>query len=313
MTSISLITVTYNSAHEIEDFVESVHQQNESIELWIVDNASKDNTVTIINKLANKYSWIKIITSPDNVGLAAANNMPIRHLTGDFTAIVNPDVVLHPGSMSALRSYLQLNDDVVAVAPVNVYANGEPHTSFHRHWTLFHLFIWRMLPGRLTHWIYRAIRRYDEQNVLFASGSCIMMRTNDFQAIDGYDPVYFLAVEDVCDLCIRLRQGDRRKRVVLTPKATITHLVSRSSKGAPFIVLWKSACGSIYHFNKHSGLLAGCIAYAIQFTSTLIRLASNGLMVLRNTAYRDNFINNLNVIKNLVTQNPLKRHQKDHS
>lgn len=306
MTSISIITVTYNSAEEIEDFVESVRLQNESLELWIVDNASKDDTVKIINNLATKYSWIKLIINTENEGLAVANNMPIKRLAGEFTAIVNPDVILHPNTLLTLKAFLQAQVDVVAVAPVNVYADGAPHTSFHRNWTLLHLFIWRMLPGRLTHSIYRFIRKYNEQDVLFASGSCIMMRSIDFQVIDGYDPMYFLAVEDVCDLCIRLRQGDPNKRVVITPTATITHLVSRSSVGVPFIVLWKSACGSIHHFKKHGGPLAGRIAYTIQFTSTLFRLAGSWLMSFRTPGYINNYNNNLNVLKRLISENPLK-------
>jgi len=310
MTSISIITVTYNSAEEIEDFVESVRLQNQSVELWIVDNASKDDTVSIINNLATKYPWVKVLVNTENVGLAAANNMPISRLSGEFTAIVNPDVVLHPDTLVTLKAFLQEHVDVVAVAPVNVYADGEPHTSFHRNWTLLHLFIWRMLPGRLTHAIYRIIRTYTQQDVLFASGSCIMMRTNDFQVIHGYDPMYFLAVEDVCDLCIRLRQGDPNKRVILTPTATITHLVSRSSVGVPLIVLWKSACGSIHHFNKHAGPLAGRIAYIIQFTSTLFRLTGSWLMSFRAPEDLNSYNNNLSVLRLLINENPLKSEKK---
>ena len=310
MTTLSIITVTYNSAGEIEDFIESVRMQNESIVLWIIDNASKDNTVEIVRNLVLRYSWIKLIASPINIGLAAANNMPLNLLQGDFTAIVNPDVVLHPGSLRALRIYLQKHKDVVAVAPVNLYADGQPHTSFHRHWTLFHLFLWRILPGQLTHSIYRAIRKYDEQDVLFASGACLLLWTKDFQGIGGYDPEYFLAVEDVCDLCIRLRKGNRAKRVVVTPSATITHLVSRSSSGVPFILLWKSACGSIYHFHKHNGYLGGCIAYAIQFSSTLMRMTASWFMSYWMPEYRHNFDNNLLVLKGLINTSPLRSKSK---
>lgn len=301
MIEISIITVTYNSAGEIEDFVESVNNQALKVELWIVDNASTDTTVEIVKNLLNKYPWIKLITNKTNIGLAAANNAPLELLSGKFTTIVNPDVVLHTGALAALTLHLQNNQDVVAVAPLNLYGDGSPHTSFHHNWTLIHLLLWRILPGSLTHAIYRAIRTYKEQNVLFASGSCIMMRTEDFTAIGGYDPMYFLAVEDACDLCIRLRKGDNSKRVVLTPKATITHLVSRSSIGAPYILLWNSACGSIYHFRKHYGFLSGLAAYAIQFTSSVIRLINSALMSLFFPAYRSNYLNNLKVLKGLLS------------
>lgn len=308
--SISIITVTYNSALEIEDFVQSVQSQQEDIELWLVDNASTDNTVEIIRRLEQQHPWIRVVANKDNLGLAAANNMPLGKLNGTYTAIVNPDVVLHSGAMNALRTHLMLHPAAVGVAPVNLYPDGQPHTSFHRHWTLWHLALWRLMPARFTHAIYRRLRRYTEQNVLFASGSCLMIRTADFEAIKGYDPMYFLAVEDVCDLCIRLRQGDNTRTVVVTPRATITHLISRSSVGAPFIVMWKSACGSIYHFRKHQGLMAGCVAYAIQFTASFMRLTIALLMSLKNKSYRPNIKNNFKVLKGLLLDSPLNTIEK---
>lgn len=297
---ISIITVTFNSEHEIKNFVESINIQGVETELWVVDNASKDNTVKVVQNLAEIYPWVKLIANKENIGLAAANNLPIKLLAGRFTAVINPDVILHENTLSILKNFLEMHDDVVAVAPVNLYDNGKPHTSFHRKWTLIHLFVWKLFPGKFVHAIYRMIRRYDEQNVLFASGSCIMTRTELFQAIAGYDPEYFLAVEDVCDLCIRLREGDNSKRVVLTPSAKITHLVSRSSNGVPLILLWNSAYGSIYHFHKHGGFIAGKIAFIIQFASSLIRLLSSFVVSFFKPTYLHNVKNHLNVINRLV-------------
>lgn len=303
--SISIITVTYNSAGEIEDFIESVRAQKESIILWIIDNASTDNTVEIVSNLASRYSWIKLIASPINMGLAAANNMPIKKINSDFTAIINPDVILSFDALTALKNYLLQHDDVVAVAPINVYAYGDAHTSFHKNWTLMHLVTWRIFPSFLTRRIYGKIHKYCEQNVLFASGACILFRSMDYQAIEGYDPEYFLTVEDACDLCIRLRQGDESKRVVVTPAAQVTHLGARSSSGLPFIVLWHGARGSIYHFHKHHGLLVGILAYFIILFSILIRFLISIPGSIFSKQQRLSLLVNGRVILALITHNPL--------
>ena len=297
---ISIITVTYNSASEIEDFVESIQRQDIPIELWIVDNNSTDDTLAIVTKLSLQRPWVKLLANTKNIGLAAANNMPLSMIQSKFTAFINPDIVLHPGSLATLELYLRQHPEVVAVAPVNMYADGQPHTSFHRNWTLLHLFIWRLMPVKLTRALYNLIRKYEDQDVLFASGSCLLSRTEDLVSIGGYDPTYFLAVEDVCDLCIRLRRGDRHKRVVVTNKATVTHLVSRSGSRVPYIVLLQGACGSIYHFRKHGGPLAGFIAYLIQLSSIIIRIPISLLQSFRSPDSLQSFSCNVRVLKQLL-------------
>ncbi len=302
---LSVITVTFNSRNEIEDFVHSFENQNLDIHLWLIDNASSDGTPDALMRLANEFEWISVKLNDANVGLAAANNQPLESLSSPYTAIINPDVVLHPGALRALVAYLEKNIDVVAVAPVNVAPDGTPHSSFHKGWSLAHLVVWRILPASITQRLYKAFRVYDEQDVLFASGACIVVRTEDFKRIGGYDPEYFLTVEDVCDLCIRLRQGDQRKRVVVTPTAYITHLRSRSAAVVPFVTLWNGARGSIYHFHKHEGLAAGVAAYAILFSSSLLRvlvaLPGATFSIRRRASIRKNW----QVLRQLVSDNPL--------
>jgi len=302
---LSVITVTYNSRNEIESFVNSVKQQGVEIRLWLIDNASSDGTADIIMDIAKERKWISVKLNKTNIGLAAANNQPLAHLSSLYTAIINPDVIIHPGALKSLIVYLENNPDTVAVAPVNIDEDGVPHSSFHKRWSLFHLLIWRLLPAQITQKIYKAFRTYDEQDVLFASGSCIVMRTADLQYIGGYDPEYFLTVEDVCDLCIRLRKGNTFKRVVITPSAYITHFRSRSAAVVPFVTLWNGVRGSIYHFHKHRGLLAGIAAYGILLISLILRILFALPQSMLSARHRESINNNFKVISRMVCDNPL--------
>lgn len=302
---LSVITVTFNSKNEIEDYVLSFESQNLDNHVWLIDNASSDGTPDMLVRLADEYKWISVKLNDTNVGLAAANNQPLEALSSPYVAIINPDVVLHPGALRALIACLENNADAVAAAPVNVAPDGTPHSSFHKRWSLAHLLVWRVLPASITQKLYKVFRNYDEQDVLFASGACIVMRTEDFRSIGGYDPEYFLTVEDVCDLCIRLRQGNRRKRVVVTPTAHITHLRSRSAAVVPFVTLWNGARGSIYHFHKHGGLAAGLAAYVIVFSSSLLRVLIALPSATYNNRRRASLRNNWKVLRQLVSDNPL--------
>ena len=307
---LSVITVTYNSVTEIPEFISSLESQQVAWQLWLVDNASHDETPELLRSLSTANSQIRAVLNTTNVGLAAANNQPLADLHSRYTAIINPDVVLHAGALGKLASYLDDHANVVAVAPVNVDEDGTPHSSFHRGWGLRHLLVWRLLPGRLTKWLYSRVRRYDEQDVLFASGACILMRTADLRGIGGYDPQYFLTVEDVCDLCIRLRCGDSNKRVVVYPGARITHLKSRSAVAVPYVTLWYGAYGSIYHFNKHHGTAAGLAAFLIVALSTSLRAVAAAVRAPFDARYRTSLTNNCRVLVRLFTDNPVFQQNK---
>lgn len=86
---ISIITVSYNSATTIRDTIESVLAQGyKDIEYIVVDGASKDSTMAIVNEYSDKIS--KIVSEPDK-GIYDAMNKGISFATGDVIGILNSD------------------------------------------------------------------------------------------------------------------------------------------------------------------------------------------------------------------------------
>lgn len=86
---VSIITATYNSSAHIVDCVKSVNDQTyQDIEHIIVDGASKDNTLDIVNGISNRV--VKIISEPDK-GIYDAMNKGIQAATGDVIGILNSD------------------------------------------------------------------------------------------------------------------------------------------------------------------------------------------------------------------------------
>lgn len=86
---ISIITATFNSAASISDCIKSVNNQTyENIEHIIIDGASKDNTLEIIQSLPNRV--IRIISESDS-GIYEAMNKGIQISTGNIIGILNSD------------------------------------------------------------------------------------------------------------------------------------------------------------------------------------------------------------------------------
>lgn len=88
---ISIVTVTRNSAATIEGTILSVARQSyPHAEHIIIDGASTDGTLDIINRHRNKFS--KIVSEPDG-GIYDAMNKGIRLATGDVVGFLNADDV----------------------------------------------------------------------------------------------------------------------------------------------------------------------------------------------------------------------------
>lgn len=86
---ISIITVSYNSASTIRDTIESVlSQRYENIEYIVVDGASSDTTMAIVNEYGSKIA--KVVSEPDK-GIYDAMNKGISLATGDIIGILNSD------------------------------------------------------------------------------------------------------------------------------------------------------------------------------------------------------------------------------
>lgn len=89
----SVITVTYNAAKTLEDTIQSVITQTyHHVEYIIVDGASKDNTLAIVEKYRDRISHV---TSEPDKGLYDAMNKGISLATGDYLCFLNAGDSFH--------------------------------------------------------------------------------------------------------------------------------------------------------------------------------------------------------------------------
>ena len=86
---ISIITVTYNAEEFIEQCIRSVVGQSyKNIEYILVDGASSDSTLNIVQKYKNN---INILISEVDQGIYDAMNKGIKLASGDVIGILNAD------------------------------------------------------------------------------------------------------------------------------------------------------------------------------------------------------------------------------
>ena len=110
LPKISIITTSFNSEDTIEETIRSVIGQDYAdTEYIIIDGASTDGTLGIINRYRDKIS--KVISEHDN-GISDAFNKGIRHATGDLICFINSDDVLLPGVLSRVARHYDGRSDI---------------------------------------------------------------------------------------------------------------------------------------------------------------------------------------------------------
>lgn len=89
---VSIITPTYNSQEFIRQTINSILDQSyKNWELILIDDASTDNSVEVINDYTSKHSYISLIQNKTNQGAGISRNIGINAAKGDFIAFLDAD------------------------------------------------------------------------------------------------------------------------------------------------------------------------------------------------------------------------------
>ncbi len=205
---VTVIVVTFNSAHCIAPLAAGLR---EAPHVAVVDNASADDTAAQVAAHLPQARWQP---QPRNLGFGAANNLGVAAAGTEFVLLLNPDCVLEPGAIEALVAAADRFPDAACIAPQLLDRQGRPDLT-HR---------WRS-----DRWASRGPGAEGPACVGFATGACLLIRTEAMRRIGGFDEGFFLYYEDD-DLCIRLQQ--QCGALVFEPAARVQH-VSRGSVGGP--------------------------------------------------------------------------------
>ena len=148
MTDITVVIPSYNSIETIETAVESALAQTIPINVIVVDDCSKDDTVGKVQHLAERNRNLKLIVQSQNRGPSAARNRAISEVKTSWIAILDADDYMHP---DRLRKMLDVGVkeqlDLVADDLVRVPDTPQPATGT-RLWADQAIGLVRMDAGR---------------------------------------------------------------------------------------------------------------------------------------------------------------------
>lgn len=88
---VSIITINYNGLKDTCELIEALPFEDKSIEVIVVDNASKKDEASVIEA---RYPAVKVIRSNKNLGFAGGNNLGIKAALGKYLFFINNDTIL---------------------------------------------------------------------------------------------------------------------------------------------------------------------------------------------------------------------------
>ncbi len=117
---ISIITITYNSEKTLERTIQSVVSQDyDNFEYIIIDGASTDNTLKIVQKYRSQIA--KVVSEPDK-GISDAFNKGIHAASGEIIGLINSDDLLLPG---ALKNVAENYEPGIDIFIGNMFVNND--------------------------------------------------------------------------------------------------------------------------------------------------------------------------------------------
>jgi GT2 family glycosyltransferase len=251
--AVSIIVVAYNSAAWLPRCLTPILAQAndlDGLEVFVVDNASPDDSAAVV---AQGFPTVRVITSVRNLGYGAGCNLALTRANGRTLVMVNPDCEIRPGTLRAFDEHFRTHPESGAAGGRLVYGDGSFQDAAFYFPSLPSLVLdvwplnWRLTQSRLNG---RYPRNLDATPFRcdFVLGALMAVRREAYNATGGFDPAYFMYVEEV-DWCRRL--GIHGWEVWHVPGAAATHHAGQSTRtvaGRMFVELHRSRLRYYRHY-----------------------------------------------------------------
>jgi N-acetylglucosaminyl-diphospho-decaprenol L-rhamnosyltransferase len=227
---LSVVIVNYNTGYLLERMFAALQaaEASLSVEVIVVDNASTDNSVEILER---GYPSVKLIKNPNNVGFGRANNQAVAHIRGRFILLLNTDAFVGTDTLEKTITFMNSHPrcGVLGVKLVGMDGTLQPSCRyFPTPWNVFlnrtglsRLFLHHRLVDDMD-WDHSSIRRCD-----WVPGCYYLVRSEVIDQVGLFDPRYFLYYEEV-DHCRSVR--DAGWEVIYYPHTEVVHIGGESAK-----------------------------------------------------------------------------------
>ncbi|GAB1402678.1 glycosyltransferase family 2 protein [Elusimicrobiota bacterium] len=256
MKTLEIIIVSYNSLFWLRKTLDSLDRfylpySKYNIIITVVDNASTDDTV---NVLETEYRKINLIKSNTNLGFSAGNNLALKKSNADYIMLLNSDMELTEKSknIDSTIEYLESDRNIGMITPKLLLSNGKLDPACHRgepspadaffYFAGFEKLFPKIKFFTKYHMLYKDFSTIHEVDAV--TGACMVIKNSVLKKIGFFDERFFMYSEDM-DLCRRFRE--KGYKIIFYPETEIIHHKYKSGLSSADINTKKKISNHFYN------------------------------------------------------------------
>lgn len=220
MTKAAIVILNYNGRTYLEKFLPNVIKYTQDATVIVADNASTDDSVSF---LQTNHPEVQLILLTKNHGYAGGYNEALKQIKAEYYLLLNSDIEVTPEWIKPLVTFLDTHLE---------YAACQPKIKDFNHRALFEYagasggFIdslgYPYCRGRIFDKLESDSGQYnDPVDIFWSSGACMLIRSEVFISIGGFDQDFFAHMEEI-DLCWRIHSMGMKIKAI--PASTVYHV-----------------------------------------------------------------------------------------
>ncbi|HRL64018.1 MAG TPA: glycosyltransferase family 2 protein [Segatella copri] len=209
MAKVAIVILNWNGQKMLAKYLPNVIEYSrQDAEIWVADNSSSDGSMHL---LETQFPQVKTIVLEQNFGFAEGYNRALKQIDAEYYVLLNSDVEVSHHWLTPLIEFMDSHQQVAACQPKLLAEYDKDSFEYAGACGGFlDKYGYPFCRGRIFDTVERDNGQYDyQQEILWATGACMMIRSKDYWTAGGLDGRFFAHNEEI-DLCWRLRLMGRK-------------------------------------------------------------------------------------------------------
>ncbi len=217
---IAIVLLNWNGKKWLEKFLPALILFSKEADIFIVDNASEDDSVEYVKA---KFPHINLILNSENNGYAKGYHDALTKIKADYFVLLNSDVEVTENWLNPIILLMEDNSSIAACQPKILDYNNRKQFEYAGASGGFIDYLgYPYCRGRIFDDIEKDTGQYDDvKEIFWASGACIFIRSIAYHEVGGLDEDFFAHQEEI-DLCWRLK--NRGYKIMVQPSSIVYHV-----------------------------------------------------------------------------------------
>ncbi|WP_299367315.1 glycosyltransferase family 2 protein [Winogradskyella sp.] len=217
---IAIVVLNWNGKPLLEQFLPSVVEHSHKAVIYVVDNASTDDSIAFLSK---NFPGITIIQNTENRGYAKGYNDALKNVEQPLLCLLNSDIEVTKDWLNPILDEFNSNENTAIIQPKILDFKQKTHFEYAGAAGGFmDKYGYPFCRGRIFDTIEEDKGQYNDSiDILWASGACFFIKNEIFSHLNGFDDSYFAHMEEI-DLCWRAFNANYGTRYVGT--STVYHV-----------------------------------------------------------------------------------------